>query len=230
MIAAMTTINVRATIVVTTTITARMTIVMTTTTMDVELTTTSSMTITDVNTTIVETITIVVTTTTDVRMMGVAITTIVNKTTIPIGITAETPSGVTAIIPRGVIVTTKILVIMTTRAEGIIRRIIVISITRDDANDNFRQEDGNSNNKGRKESPRVTMTAPQGNIIKGTIVVIKIPPRGAIVIPTGVSTTTTSTRRNVRMRVARLHVRPYAVPTTLGCSRVATCAFPTTLG
>ena len=58
------------------------------------------MTITDGKTTIVKTTTIVVATTTHVVMTGVAIVTIVNKTTIPTGITAETHSGVTAIIPR----------------------------------------------------------------------------------------------------------------------------------
>jgi hypothetical protein len=61
-------------------------------------------------------------------MTGVAITTIVNKTTILTGIIAEIPSSVTTITPKGIIVITRILVVMATQTEGIIRRILVISI------------------------------------------------------------------------------------------------------
>ena len=173
--------------------------------------------------------TIVVTTTIIVRMTGVAITTIVNKTITPTGIIAETHSGVTAIIPRGMVVTTRILVIMTTRTEEIIRRIIVNSITFETTPTTTSVRKMATPKEEVVRNPhRVTVTAPQGTLIKTTIVVIKITPTGAIVIPTGVSTTTTSTRRNVRMRVARLHEQPYAVQTTLSCSKAATHAFPTT--
>ena len=68
---------------------------------------------------------------------------------------------------------------------------------------------------------RVTMTVPQGIILKGTIVANRIPQTGAIVILTVVSTTTTNTRTNVR-----LHGQPYALPTTLDYSRVAIRASP----
>ena len=93
MIAA-TTINVRAIIVVITTITVKMTTAMITTTRDVAGTAPNSMTITDVNMTIDATATIVATTTTHVRMTGVAIAIIVNKTTTLTGIIVETPSNV----------------------------------------------------------------------------------------------------------------------------------------
>ena len=72
------------------------------------------------------------------------------------------------------------------------------------------------------ENPhKITMTAPQAKIIKGTIVANRIPPTGATVILTVVSTTTTNTRMNVR-----LHGQPYALPTTLDYLRVAIRASP----
>ena len=110
---------------------------------------------------------------------------------------------------------------MTTRTEGIIRRILVIPIILETTPTTTSIRKMVTPTGGVVRNPhRVTMTAPQGKIIKGTIVVSKIPQIGAVVIPTVVSTTTINTRRNLRMRVVRLHVRPCAVPTTLGCSRV----------
>ena len=118
---------------------------------------------------------------------------------------------------------------MTNRIEEILRLIIAFSITFETTPTTTSVRKMVTPTGEVVRNPhRVTMTAPQGTPIKMTIVVIKITPTGAIVIPTGVSTTTTSTRRNVRMRVARLHVRPYAVQTTLSCSRVATHASRTT--
>ena len=116
---------------------------------------------------------------------------------------------------------------MTTQTEGILRGILVISIILATTTTTTSVREITTPTGEIVENPhRVTMTAPQENILKGTIVANKIPPTGAIVIPAVVSTTTINTRTNVRMRVLRLHVRSYALPTTLDYSRVAIRASP----
>ncbi len=155
------------------------------------------------------------------------ITIIVNKTTTLTGITVETPSNVPTITPKGIIVITRILVVMTNQTEGIIRRILSISIILATTTTTISvREIPTPTGEVVENRHRVTMTAPQGNIIKGTIVANKIPRTGAVGIPTVVSTTRTNMRTNVRLRVVRLHGRPYALPTTLNYSRVAICASP----
>jgi hypothetical protein len=216
MIAAMT-FNVRAIIVVITTITVRMTTATTTTTMVVAAMTHHSTTTTDVNMTIDATSTIVATTTTHVRMTGVATTTTANKTTTLTGIIAETPSNVPTITPKGIIVITKILVVMTTQTGEIIRLTIAVSIVFATTTTTVSVRETTTPIGEVVENPhRVTMTVPQGTILKETIVANRISPTGATVILTVVSTTTPSTKTNVRH-----HGQPYAPPTILDYSRVA---------
>jgi hypothetical protein len=155
-------------------------------------------------------------------MTGVAITTVANKTTTLTGIIAETLSNVTTITPKGIIVITRILVVMTTQTGEIIRLTLAVSIVFATTTTTVSVRETTTPIGEVVENPhKVTMTVPQGTILKETIVANRIPPTGATVILTVVSTTTVSTRTNVR-----LHGQPYALPTILDYSRVAIRASP----
>jgi hypothetical protein len=155
-------------------------------------------------------------------MMGVAITTVANKTTTLTGIIGGTVSNVTTITPKGIVVITKIFVEMTTQTGEIIRRTIAVSIIFATTTMTVSVRETTTPIGEVAENPhRVTMTVPQGITLKETTVANRNPPTGVTVILTVVSTTTPSTRTNVRH-----HGQPYALPTILDYSRVAIRASP----